>query len=51
MNHGITAPYLEALGWTLIHFFWQAAAIALLYRLADAALGKASTVGIATRTR
>ncbi len=41
MNHGITAPYLEALGWTLIHFFWQAAAIAFLYRLADAALGKA----------
>src|SRR5271154_2609473 len=41
MNHGITAPYLEALGWTLIHFFWQAAAVALLYRLADAVLGKA----------
>lgn len=30
-----------ALGWTLIHFCWQAAAIALLYRLADAALSKA----------
>ena len=30
-----------ALGWTLIHFCWQATAIALLYRLADAALRKA----------
>ena len=30
-----------ALGWTLIHFCWQATAIALLYRLADAALSKA----------
>src|ERR1700740_1185114 len=28
----------EAIGWTLIHFCWQAAAIALLYRLADAVL-------------
>ena len=32
---------MEALGWTLIHFCWQAAAIALLYRVADLALGKA----------
>ena len=30
-----------ALGWTLIHFCWQATAIALLYRLADAALSRA----------
>ncbi len=30
-----------ALGWTLIHFCWQATAIALLYRLTDAALSKA----------
>src|SRR5271170_6198684 len=34
-------PGWEALGWTLIHFCWQAAAIALLYRVADLALGKA----------
>jgi len=38
MSYAITA-----LGWTLIHFCWQAAAIALLYRLADAALSKASS--------
>ncbi len=31
----------EALGWTLIHFCWQAAAIAMLYWLADMAAGKA----------
>lgn len=30
----------EALGWTLIHFCWQAAAIALVYKLADSALIK-----------
>ena len=33
MNHSI-----EVLGWTLIHFCWQAAVIALLYRVADLAL-------------
>jgi beta-lactamase regulating signal transducer with metallopeptidase domain len=38
MSYAITA-----LGWTLIHFCWQAAAIALLYRLADTALNKASS--------
>ena len=38
MSYAITA-----LGWTLIHFCWQAGAIALLYRLADAALSKASS--------
>jgi beta-lactamase regulating signal transducer with metallopeptidase domain len=36
MNH-----HLESLGWTLVHFCWQAAAIALVYRLADAVLSKA----------
>ena len=34
---------ITALGWTLIHFCWQAAVIALLYRLADSALSKASS--------
>jgi beta-lactamase regulating signal transducer with metallopeptidase domain len=33
----------EALGWTLIHFCWQAAAIALVYKLADLAMGKERT--------
>ena len=36
MNH-----HVESLGWTLVHFCWQAAAIALLYWLADAVLWKA----------
>lgn len=33
--------HLDALGWTLIHFCWQAAVIALVYRVADAAWSKA----------
>jgi beta-lactamase regulating signal transducer with metallopeptidase domain len=36
MNH-----HLQSLGWTLIHFCWQAAAIALVYWLVDVALAKA----------
>ena len=28
---------MQALGWTLVHFCWQAAAIALLYRILDVA--------------
>jgi beta-lactamase regulating signal transducer with metallopeptidase domain len=36
MNH-----HMESLGWTLVHFCWQAAAIALVYWLTDAVLWKA----------
>jgi beta-lactamase regulating signal transducer with metallopeptidase domain len=36
MNH-----HLQSLGWTLVHFWWQAAAIALIYWLSDAVLRKA----------
>ena len=36
MNH-----HVESLGWTLVHFCWQAAAIALVYWLSDAVLWKA----------
>jgi beta-lactamase regulating signal transducer with metallopeptidase domain len=36
MNH-----HLESLGWTLVNFCWQAAAIALFYWLVDAVLPKA----------
>jgi beta-lactamase regulating signal transducer with metallopeptidase domain len=36
MNH-----HLESLGWTLVNFCWQAAAIALVYWLVDAVLSKA----------
>jgi bla regulator protein blaR1 len=32
----------EALGWTLVHFLWQGAAIALVYRVADRALARRS---------
>jgi beta-lactamase regulating signal transducer with metallopeptidase domain len=31
---------MEALGWTLVHFCWQAAVIALLYRVVDLAFAK-----------
>ena len=31
----ITPNHLESLGWTLIHFCWQAAAIALAYKFAE----------------
>jgi beta-lactamase regulating signal transducer with metallopeptidase domain len=34
---------LEALGWTLIHFCWQATAVAVLYLAADSRLRKASS--------
>jgi beta-lactamase regulating signal transducer with metallopeptidase domain len=33
--------HLEALGWTLVHFCWQAAAIALVYRIADLSCARA----------
>jgi beta-lactamase regulating signal transducer with metallopeptidase domain len=36
MNH-----HLESLGWTLMHFCWQATAIALVYWLTDSVLSKA----------
>ena len=36
MNHP-----MESLGWTLLHFCWQAAAIALVYWLTDAVLRRA----------
>ena len=32
----------EALGWTLVHFLWQGAAIALVYRVVDMALARRS---------
>jgi Zn-dependent protease with chaperone function/ABC-type amino acid transport substrate-binding protein len=35
--------HLQSLGWTLLHFCWQAGVIALVYWLADAALSKASS--------
>lgn len=32
----------EALGWTLVHFLWEATVIALVYRVLDAALARRS---------
>jgi beta-lactamase regulating signal transducer with metallopeptidase domain len=32
----------QALGWTLVHFLWQGAAIALVYRVADIGLARRS---------
>jgi beta-lactamase regulating signal transducer with metallopeptidase domain len=34
-------PHFESLGWTLIHFCWQAAAIAIAYKVADTILSSA----------
>lgn len=34
----------EALGWTLVHFCWQATAIAVVYRLADMAMMRNRTL-------
>ena len=34
----IQPHHLESLGWTLIHFCWQAAAIAITYKIADLAI-------------
>ena len=33
-----TMPVVQALGWTLIHFLWQGAAVALLLAIINAAL-------------
>jgi len=37
MNH-----HWQAVGWTLVHFLWQGAGIALIYRIADLALVRRS---------
>lgn len=42
LNDFLRAPLVEALGWTLIHFVWQGAAIAILLWLALKAMTRAS---------
>src|ERR1700691_2770651 len=37
MNH-----YWQAIGWTLVHFLWQGAGIALVYKVVDLALVRRS---------
>ena len=36
----IQTHHLESLGWTLIHFCWQAAAIAITYKVADLTIAR-----------
>jgi beta-lactamase regulating signal transducer with metallopeptidase domain len=38
----IQTHHLESLGWTLIHFCWQAAAIAIAYKVVDLAISRGS---------
>ncbi|MCU1323430.1 MAG: antirepressor regulating drug resistance protein [Acidobacteriaceae bacterium] len=43
--------HLESLGWTLIHLCWEAAAIALAYKLADLALTRPAARKMTSHTR
>ena len=43
LAHGISPEWLEALGWTLVHFIWQGAALAALFAVADAVCRRATT--------
>src|SRR5215472_11906898 len=43
LAHGISPELLEALGWTLVHFVWQGAALAALFAVANALCRRAST--------
>ena len=44
LAHGISPELLDSLGWTLVHFIWQGAALAALFAVANA-------VGRPARTR
>jgi len=41
--HGISPEWLEALGWTLLHFVWQGAALAALFAVANTVCQQATT--------
>jgi beta-lactamase regulating signal transducer with metallopeptidase domain len=43
LAHGISPELLQALGWTLLHFVWQGAALAALFAVANALSRQAST--------
>src|ERR1700738_4059255 len=45
----LPAHHLESLGWTLIHFCWQAAIIALIYKVADLLITRGSRTTSHTR--
>src|SRR5262245_65931778 len=40
MNYIETMPTVEALGWTLVHFLWQGALVALMLALARVGLNR-----------
>ena len=43
LAHGISPELLQALGWTLLHFVWQGAALAALFAVANAVCQQATT--------
>src|ERR1700745_3314593 len=43
LAHGISPELLQALGWTLVHFVWQGAALAALFAVANALCRRAAT--------
>ena len=43
LAHGISADLLESLGWTLIHFLWQGAALAALFAVGNGVCRQART--------
>src|SRR5499427_5860308 len=43
LAHGISPEWLEALGWTLLHFVWQGAALAALFAVANTVCQQATT--------
>ena len=43
LAHGISPEWLQALGWTLLHFVWQGAALAGLFAVANTICRQATT--------
>jgi beta-lactamase regulating signal transducer with metallopeptidase domain len=43
LAHGISPQLLQALGWTLLHFVWQGAALAALFAVANTVCQRATT--------
>ena len=43
LPQGISPELLQALGWTLLHFVWQGAALAALFAVANAMCRRATT--------
>ena len=43
LAHGVSPELLQALGWTLLHFVWQGAALAALFAVTNALCRRATT--------